>query len=59
MIIPLLKDITRCYGEGCELNESCQRFLTMELDREGTFSYCRDLSDNSDICDFYMQDIVE
>jgi len=63
---PLLNDICRCYGVGCDKKESCQRFLTIAIDPDmddkghAIFrSYSATLIDKATlICDSFLE-VVE
>ena len=54
---PLRKDFTRCYGDRCEVKESCHRFLTIAIDPVGLMSYALRLHQVGDVdeCDYYME----
>ena len=54
--LPLNKDYTRCYGNGCAVKDSCHRFLTIRIDPVGLFSYVENLHHENDAeCDYYKE----
>lgn len=53
---PINNDLTRCYGDRCEIKESCHRFLTIAIDPVRVLYYATRLHQEKDAeCDDYME----